>query len=211
MVGCGEEPVFEKACSALLGSSHISVDVVEDPVVIDTSMTRAQISQQLIAAGKPMGPRDALGLTAASLSQEYSLKFSYVKGLAGVCAVPQGNIVLRLHKPVIQIASEFPEGSCMYEHVLRHEQEHLAIYRRFQATGKALLEDLLTRELSAETVFSFNDLAEMEEYQHEVQNKWLAPAIEQVMSGVAEEHQKLDTPQEYQRIGALLRQCERQN
>jgi hypothetical protein len=105
--------------------------------------------------------------------------------------------------PRIYIASELPEGSCLFDAVMDHERQHARIDREELAAGESLIEDAV-----AEAARRFGPVeavgrrAEaMSEDIAEVVESAFRHALAEVEQRRQARQQAIDTPAEYARIG----------
>lgn len=89
--------------------------------------------QNLTQLGKNMGMFEegdlASGLALVDVASEYELNTTIRKMVNNaVCIIPQElNVYIGFQNPVIYLAKELKENSCLYNLVLRHEQVHQQI------------------------------------------------------------------------------------
>jgi hypothetical protein len=112
------------------------------------------------------------------------------------------SVVLRYQALDVYVAREYAPGSCPYNAILDHEQEHVAVARgqldvygpRFRS---ALASLLIPKPRSPILVDSPEDAKKKTQGLFE---KLLAPISEELKTVMAEAQADLDTPQEYWRV-----------
>jgi len=127
------------------------------------------LSQSISDLNKMTKMAVTLGLVAAQ--RTWTVGRQLPDGSYDDCDIQVGYINASLY-----IASELAENQCAFDHVMRHEQEHIAIYRRHLATLKERTEQRLPQ---AKTLGE------------------LHKALDFLTSSTRPDHAQLDSPAEY--------------
>jgi hypothetical protein len=113
------------------------------------------------------------------------------------CLRPSLTMTLRYRPVQVYVASEFINDSCAYDFVLRHEMRHVDVHvRRLREVALQLQAELQDRLAGVVHVGRRDEL--QGRLQAEVTGRWL-PRAERDLQDVRQEHQLIDSPEEYQR------------
>ena len=147
------------------------------------------------------------GLTVAKYQSGYSVEYSSQKLSDGSwCSrVSRLNVDFGLSDaPYIYVASELPRGGCLYNEVMKHEYQHLAISREMVKAGQSQLNIRLKGALSPNGA-----RAKSADAATKIIETKIATAIESVTSRlykIAEQkNARLDTPSNYAALGNICR------
>lgn len=113
------------------------------------------------------------------------------------CFRPNIRVTLSASPQRVSIAKEVPLNSCGYQHVLKHEMEHVRINQSgIQSLANYLQEELTKRY--GNQVFYGDVSALQQAFKRDVQG-WLPIIQREFTARLARAHAQLDTPQEYAR------------
>jgi len=119
-------------CGAALGSAYpgISVGQVPDPEYVHT-LSKGEIrSLESEVTGQT---KETVGLTRI-VAGGVEARTSEAQARSGTrCVVVDGIRILPMKTIRVYVPREYPEGSCNYEAVRRHEEKHVAIARQLLA------------------------------------------------------------------------------
>jgi hypothetical protein len=90
-----------------------------------------------------------IGLTVADLGTSYDTKFYYRKAQSGghCVALAEAKFSVGYDDITVYISSEYAEGTCEYNSILAHEQEHVRIDREILKAYEGKFKDALRRLL----------------------------------------------------------------
>jgi len=206
-------PLYAIDCD---GDQHFDprsvIHVVTDPVQVlyFHNCTTAQIEQMrhLKFHNKLL---HSPGVTLA----EHEFKMDYqIGGLEhpnrdGFCVwVDSLNISFSYSQMNVYVSSQYPEGSCPYQVILNHENQHVAIDQRVLAKYRARIERALWKSRSIPTkarpltVISMNNGKAIIESRL---NRIVDPILAGYKKEITRENGKIDTPANYRRTQALCR------
>lgn len=143
-----------------------------------------------------------LGLTVADLAMRFETKFYYGEAqTVGHCAaLVEAKVIVGYPEITVYVGSEYPEGSCEYETILAHEQEHVAINRAVLQAYQGEFDAALRRVLRAnKAIYTLRKEEARSAYILELQRQ-LEPVAAAM---VAERNQKngaIDTQDNYRRL-----------
>lgn len=198
--GCSPQSTFDAYCRAELAPSSLRVNIEMDPLQVDHEMSRAQISEALRGDGTPVEGSLAMGSTTASLEQRSSLRFNSRSLLGRACAKPEATLTLRLSRPTVHIAREFPVNSCRYRTVELHEMMHVQAYEAALARTAAKARVLFDVRYPQSTLLSGISEDDLKRRAEQDLNEWLAPAVSRELAQVRERQRAIDSPLEYTRL-----------
>jgi hypothetical protein len=132
----------------------ITVKLAVPPVGYDQKMSRREITErerQVNNVDREPGSV-VLGVTDSEIQPEVNMNVaSKPDGAGAYCAAIVTMQIVVNWRTAVHLASELKPGSCMYDVVLKHENGHVEIDRKFHATGAHLIEDAL-RAMAAKVV-----------------------------------------------------------
>ena len=144
---------------------------------------------------------------------EHEFKMDYqVGGLEhpnqdGFCVwVDSINVSFSYAQMDVYISSNYPEGTCPYQVILNHENQHVAIDQRVLAKYRAIVERALRKSRAIPTkahpmsVFSMNNGKAVIDARL---NRIVNPILATYKKEITRENGKIDTPANYRRTQAL--------
>ena len=95
-----------------------------------------------------------IGLTLAEFDTRFETSFYFREAQPfGYCvALAEAKVSLGYEDVTVYVSSEYPEGSCEYDTILAHEQEHVRINREILKTYKPKLQQAFARVLRSKKV-----------------------------------------------------------
>ena len=116
------------------------------------------------------------------------------------CVAPRVEIKLNYSPVLIYVGNEFTPGSCAYKTILEHEQRHLKAYMDNLTRVEKVVRDALNRRFEGKPLYAPAGTAQSA-LQHEINSVWMRFINDEFDKGKVEQA-KIDTPQEYARLGA---------
>lgn len=116
------------------------------------------------------------------------------------CVAPRVEIKLNYSPVLIYVGNEFTPGSCAYQTILEHEQRHLKAYMDNLTRVEKVVRDALNRRFEGKPLYAPSGTAQSA-LQHEINSVWMRFINDEFDKGKVEQA-KIDTPQEYARLGA---------
>lgn len=188
---------FESACGGR-SLADTSVQVESPAVEVDPSIHRVpvrQLTSHVYGAASELQDSATFGLTTAkpNFSRDFDLVFIEDKASRRVCFRPRVSVSLALSLQ-ITLAHELKEGSCSFQMVKDHEDEHVDVYRSMlPVVAKSIELDIAERIGShvryAESVDAALRVVE------ELLESSLKPAIDKGIDQVMKAQDALDAPE----------------
>ncbi len=172
---------------------------------LDTAGIRKIVSDR---QGYVAGPWHLpIGLTVAEFGMRYDTKFYYRKAqMIGHCvALSEAKVTVGYDDITVYVSSEYPEGTCEYNAVLAHEQEHVQINRELLETYKAKFQEALRRVLRGKKVIFTHRKGEARSAYVLELRRQLKRVVAEMVSARNLKNGAIDTRDNYQR---LLAQCD---
>lgn len=151
-----------------------------------------------------------LGLTVANLAMRFETKFYYREAqTVGHCAaLAEAKIIVGYPEITVYVSSDYGEGSCEYDAILAHEQEHVAINRAVLQAYQGEFEAALRRVLRAKkAIYTLRKDEARSAYVLELQRQ-LEPVAAEMAAERNRRNGAIDTQDNYRRI---LSQCSNWN
>lgn len=151
-----------------------------------------------------------LGLTTSQVAWRTEMSLRLQPRPDGVlCAVPT-ELRLRLahQEHAIRLAAEIPHGGCLEREVLAHERRHAEVNRR--TLRDAATE--LRRTAEAWAALASTEARSAEEAGEALQRdlqRAIAPVLAQLRAARDEAHDRIDSPEEYRRLGEVCAEDQR--
>lgn len=117
------------------------------------------------------------------------------------CFRPNVRVTLSASPQKVSIAREVPKDTCGYQHVLRHEMEHVRINQAGVEALAAFLQSELSKRYGNQVYYG--DLAVLQQALKRDVQAWLPLIQREFTARLATSHSRLDTPQEYARSRAV--------
>ena len=196
---------FAQRCEQLAADASIEVLFEEPQVGRDDSRSRDELMRLARSSRDPN--HAVLGLTHAELSFKLRLAPSFLTHPDGsVCAVLSLTLQLGLSNLQVYLARELNDA-CRRDIVLKHEQEHVAVWRDHLRAGASLLRPLLQSSLGEPAYFSRRDEAEASVLARA--NTLIKEKLDGLREGIRFAHQQIDSPASYRNEENRMRACPR--
>ena len=172
---------------------------------LDTAGIREVISEN---QGYVAGPWHLpLGLTTAELGMGYETKFYIRKSQSpGYCvALAEANVTVGYTGLTIYISNSYAEGTCEFDAILTHEQEHLQINRDVLEVFKAKYREVLRRMGRGKRVIFVHRKGEARSAYVLYLRRQFKPLVAEMQAVLARRNGAIDTKENYQRV---LAQCD---
>ncbi|MYM66473.1 hypothetical protein GTP45_06435 [Pseudoduganella sp. FT55W] len=115
------------------------------------------------------------------------------------CIAPKVDVTLNYSPVLIYVGNEFAPGTCAYNEILTHEQRHLKAYMENLARVEKVVTDALNKRFAGQPMYAPSGTA-MSALEHEINSTWF-PFIRDEFEKGKIEQAKIDTPEEYDRLG----------
>ncbi len=194
---------FEAQCERLAAEARIEVLFEEPQVTRDDSRSRDELMRLSQSSRNPN--HAVLGLTQAEPSFSLRLAPVFLTHADGrVCAALSLTLKLAFSNLQVYLAREL-NGACRREIVLKHEQEHVAVWRDHLRAGARLLQPLLQTSLGQPGYFSRRDEAEAALLSRA--NTLIKQKLDGLREGIRFAHQQIDSPASYRQEENRMRAC----
>jgi hypothetical protein len=192
---------FERSCQEQLPPSVVTVTTAPSAIRYDFSKSVRDLSHTM-SYHKSAPGSNTLGLTVTEMKFASKWAWSTLPGPAGQSCVRASVAVTVSGDPqTIFVAKEFPQGSCAFNEIVKHELRHaqasqshlerVADYYQ-KAIGDAFGQTIL-----------YGDAGQLKAHvQDALQGKWM-PQIKADLAKVSYLHAQIDTPQEYARNNTI--------
>jgi hypothetical protein len=188
-------PSLAAADCATKRDPKITVTVQEQPIAQDQAFSRHALSERVggVAPGW-----QAFGLTEASHETEIHYGFKVKETGKTTCATLTSVTVTITLRLVVHLASELKRGSCAYQAVSEHEQQHVDLERKSLPLARTRVEKALTGIAKRGfTAASFDaSTAGLEQQASRV----IEDALDAFAAQKNRGHAAFDTPEEYTKL-----------
>jgi len=119
------------------------------------------------------------------------------------CVAPRIDVDVHYLPIILYIGSEIPVDSCTYREVLAHELRHLKAYQEHLPKVEVKVRAALAKRFGTTPLYAPGGQARRL-LQREIDTQWM-PYIKAEMAQVELVQQRIDSPQEYARLGKVCR------
>lgn len=196
-----------QGCQGMAGAAEFRLNAQMPPPQYRHTQTRSQLSA-VQGHGHMSSDRSHAGLTQTRTAFAVRPQIEY-RTLPGgrLCArVRAVEAEWRMTVFTVDVAAEYAPGSCPYEQILRHENEHVTIHQRAFATAEREIRFRLA-ELARQTQ-AFVFTGSPKQAAEQVAARFMAaaqPAIQGYERETARENGAIDTPTNYRAVSARCR------
>lgn len=204
LAGCDAFGSFESQCARRLGPTVVRVATT--PVSYTADFSRS--IDDLTARGAHAAGTIVLGLVETEMRSEARLDLNGVKQSFRdrYCMRPSVEVRLAFEPMRLYIAREHAEGSCAFRATMDHELKHIAVYQDYLQEFAVRVQADLARELG-EGILYFGSAAEADAHIEAVIKQTLTPYLEAVRDEIKARQRRVDSPEEYARLGAMQSWC----
>jgi hypothetical protein len=186
----------------------ISVALAASGPVMDRSHSIADLSRFPATRSKGTESYDhALGLTETAINSENDYEISFTgNNASGYCSTVFAANLKIIWKTRVYLAAQIPPRSCTYKITSAHEQKHVAVDRamrkKIAAWMRKALATVTRRGYSAPTQ------AESQALLRKTMSAVTKKALDAFEADLAARQLKIDTPEEYDRLGRICGDAE---
>lgn len=154
-----------------------------------------------VKAGSMDNRMETLGLTVTKGLYKVKLGGPVLQDAASgyECIAPKVDVSLNYSPVLIYVGNEFAPGTCAYKEILEHEQRHLKAYMDNLVRVEKVVTDALNKRFAGQPMYAPSGTA-MSALEHEISGTWF-PFIQSEFDKGKVEQAKIDTPEEYARLG----------
>ncbi len=153
--------------------------------------------------------RQILGTTQSGLELNWSIKYQYRRWRNVYCLwAASADVALSYQQLDVNIASEYAPGSCQYEAVLDHENEHVEVAQRvMQPYAQQIRRALTSIDIpTAHVPAVANSPEDVREEVEQAFRRTLLPVRDQLIRVLKEQQAHVDTVDNYRRTSQRCRQ-----
>jgi hypothetical protein len=192
---------FQVRCEDTIGKTVSVLSSQQNGYRIDHTRSYRTLSQMKAGARGSV----VLGLTRTesrvSIGVGGPMLFDKASGFE--CVAPRIDVDVHYLPIIIYIGSEIPAGSCAYREVLAHELRHLKAYQEHLPKVESKVRTALARRFGNRPLYAPGGQARTL-LQREIDTQWM-PYIKAEMAQVEIVQARIDSPQEYARLGKVCR------
>ncbi len=115
------------------------------------------------------------------------------------CLRPIVDVQLAFEPMTVFITADQAQGSCQFDVTMKHELQHVEVYREFLDTAARDVEKYL-RDHFANRIYYYDSPEDAQRQMSDETSKRIGPFVEDEMNRVREMQAPLDTPDEYLRL-----------
>jgi hypothetical protein len=132
---------------------------------------------------------------------KYGAKILSLKDRSGrwECSSPQIEVSYGFSPMTVYVASEFPQGSCAFNEIYRHELRHVKAHQDHLVSIERELRETLNRRFATGAPWRGPVGQSRTIIANEMQERWI-PYIKREIDRVRPEQALIDTPEEYTRV-----------
>jgi hypothetical protein len=204
LAACGAGPM-PSICEFELRPTQVRVSTT--PVTYTTDYTVS--SSDLTVMASTTSGRTVHGLTRTNMRSLVTVGSNGVTNpiTGSHCLRPIVDVRLAFEPMTVFITSDQREGSCAFDVTMRHELQHVGVYRDFLDSVAMDVERHLKNHFG-NRIYYFKSPDEAQQKMSDETSKTIGPFVEESMNRVRDLQAPLDTPEEYQR---LERACGRED
>ncbi len=190
-----QDAEFARECETRLAPARLEVVVPPSSVQYDFSRSVAELTA---TRKKAEAGRHTLGLTVFELKTSLAWQSNMLRRADDTaCLRPHIRITLDVGPQHVYIGREFPQGSCAFNDIARHELLHVrANQARAEAVGAALKTAL--EQQFGNRVFHGRAAQLRAQLESALRESWF-PWAQQQLAEVDKTHASIDSPEEYAR------------
>jgi hypothetical protein len=192
------EKLIDQKCRTELKRTEIHVFVDKPNVAYNFERDTNQLTSM-----KSSGTNGTiLGLTVVRKEFDIKTKVSMIKLPDGsVCMRPGFDITIQLNPQKVYVANEFKQGTCAFNQIIQHEMRHVQVNQK-HAEMIAFRYEREMRKAFANKIYYGSQNNLMNGLVKVIKNEWL-PHLGDEIKKAEELHKKIDTEQEYRRMGTV--------
>lgn len=187
------------------GSFEVNVHIDAGEPRISNNLSKAQLSGRNSHGRR----RQILGTMQGDVDLRWFIKYGIREYRDGICFwVASADVELAYRQLDVNIASEYEPGSCQYEAILDHENEHVQVARSIMSPyAQQIRASLTTLSIPTPHLPSVADSPQQARAQvNEVFRRQLMPVRERMFRLLRAKQAEVDTGENYRRT---FRQCRR--
>jgi hypothetical protein len=175
------------------------VRVTTTPVTFSTDLTVS--SAKLTEMAAPTTGRTVHGLTRTNMRSLVTVGSNGITNpLTGThCLRPIVDVKLAFDPMTVFITSDQREGTCEFDVTMRHELQHVGVYRTFLDTAAAEV-GVYLRQHFGNRIYYFDSADEAQKEMSDETSQRIGPIVEETLNRVRDLQAPLDTPEEYMRL-----------
>jgi hypothetical protein len=191
------ESVMQSLCEARLQPTQVRVSTT--PVIFNTDLSVD--TKELTEMAATTTGRLVHGLTRTNVRSLVTVGSNGINNpVTGAhCLRPIVDVRLAFEPMTVFITKDQTEGTCQFDVTMRHELQHVGVYRAFLDTAAIEVETYL-RNHFGNRIYYFESSDDAQRRMNEETSQRIGPFVEEAMNRVREQQAPLDTPDEYLRL-----------
>ncbi len=179
----------------------VTLKRIEEAVTLDTTLGYRDLG--VLAASLARPNARVLGLTRGKIAVRFDARTAYYveRTQRWECASPQLTVSYGFSPVTVYVAREIPQGSCAYDAVYRHEQQHVKIYHDHLVAIEKRLAEALQNRFSTGKPWRGPVGETRARLQRELDERWI-PFFEREIGQAEPAQAAIDTPEQYARVAA---------
>lgn len=196
LAACGDGPM-SSICEFELRPTKVRVSTT--PVTFGTDLTMS--SSELTTMAATTNGRTVHGLTRTNMRSLVTVGSNGVTNpiTGSHCLRPIVDVKLAFEPMTVFITSDQREGTCAFDVTMRHELQHVGVYRDFLDSVAIDVERHLKNHFG-NRIYYFKSAEEAQQKMGDETSQTIGPFVEENMNRVRDLQAPLDTPEEYQRL-----------
>lgn len=187
-------------CEKQITPSSVLVKSKLGDFVISQEYSAAELTDMFNSERAQAAGGKVLGLAKTDIKYEFSTSLDGRALLNRSCAAPQIIATVSFTNPEIYMATDLEIQSCMFYEVLKHEGEHVKIYRDYAQRIEHTIKNHLTAKYPAGFLFKDRSNDSLEAEMQRLVNTELPELIQPLIEEAEKAQASVDTPEEYRRL-----------
>jgi hypothetical protein len=177
----------------------VAVHRLEEPITVNKQYGYRELTPLGSSLARP--GQQVLELTRGRASARFSLSVASRIERSGrwECASPQLTVSYGFSPLTVYVAREFPEGSCAFKEIYRHEMRHVQTYLAHLVSIESELSATLNRRFASDAPWRGAAGQVRTALERELNERWL-PYIQRAIDRVDADQSLIDSPEEYARL-----------
>lgn len=190
-------------CTTQVAPTAVQVTSKLGDFIISQEYSAAELTDLFSADRAQVTGGKVLGLAKTDIKYEFSTSIEGRSLLGRSCATPQIRAGVSFSNPEIYMATDLDSQGCMYYEVLKHEAEHVTIYREYAQLIEHTLRNHLEAKYPAGFIFKDRTNDSLEAEMQRLVNTELPELIQPLIAEAEKAQAQVDTLEEYRRLAKV--------
>lgn len=191
----------------------INVHTSTDQVVYNFTLSKKQLDNFAVNTVNPYAAHiitDVGGLMKGGINAQQKMTFGTLTNpVTNEVCYWHDSMDIYLHiKPTVYIANDFPQGTCMHNAILEHENQHVSIDREIVNKYAAIIGDAIRNDITAYHTFGPVPISQQATLEAQIKlrmHKLLGHYTKQMSDERRQRQQAHDNINEYERVNNLCK------